>query len=570
LPEDGRGFGRRLLMNLSLFAPPVAPTLRPYQRRAVDQLYAWFEMHSEGNPCIVLPTGSGKSHVIATICKEAVQSFPSTRILMLTHVKELIEQDVDKLLSHWSDAPVGIYSAGIGKKEIAPITFAGIQSIWKKADKLGHIDLIIIDEAHLVNHAAEGCYRKLIDALTDINPDLRIIGLTATPYRMGHGMITDNPALFDATIEPVTIAQLQRGGYLAMLRSKATTKKLSTEGVHLRGGEYIESELQAAVDVQEASEAVVDEVIKLASDRKAWLFFCTGVDHAQHVAEILTARGITTACITGATPKTERAKIIDDFKAGKIQALTNANVLTTGFDYPDIDLIVMMRPTMSPGLYVQMAGRGLRVKSDKGDCLVLDFAGVVERHGPITLVRPPKKKGKGEGVAPSKVCPQCEEIIGASAKKCPCCGYVFPVEKKGPDWYLRQDDIMGLTNIVMAVKSWHWELHMGKTSGKQSLQASYYGGLSDPVIREWLVVFHEGYPGQYAMEQLASIARHAGVDIWKPESPEELVDALNQGRPPASVEFRKNGKFYRVKDRIWSEKKEEEENGDQKAAGFFL
>ena len=555
-------------MNLSTTTP--APTLRPYQRRAVDQLYSWFSLHGTGNPCIVLPTGSGKSHVIAELCREAVQSWPETRILLLTHQKELIEQDAEKLLQHWPDAPLGIYSAGIGVKELDRITFASIQSIHRKDEKVGHIDLVIIDEAHLVSHKDQGMYRKFLSALSEINPELRIIGLTATPYRMGHGMITDKPALFDDIIEVTSIAQLQRQGYLAILRSKVTAKKLSTEGVHLRGGEYIESELQKAVDKRDDSEAVVDEVIARAEDRNAWLFFCTGVDHARHVAEILLEKGITAATVTGDTPKAERDQIIADFKAGKIKALTNANVLTTGFDYPDIDLIVMMRPTMSPGLYMQMAGRGLRLKSNGGDCLVLDFAGVVAMHGPITLVRPPKKKGKGTGVAPSKICPECEEIIGASAKKCPACGYVFPVEEKGPDWYLREDDIMGLSTIVMTVKSWRWELHTGATSGKQSLQVSYYGCLSDPVIREWLVVFHDGYPGQYAMEVLAGIARHAGVDIWAPQSPDELVDAMNAGRPPAQVEFKKNGKFYRVKDRIWSEKKGEIEDDEPRASGFFL
>ena len=553
----------------------MTPTLRPYQRKSIDQLYMWFEMHSQGNPCIVLPTGSGKSHVIATLCKEAVQGWPDTRILMLTHQKELIEQDYAKLLSHWSDAPAGIYSAGMGRREIEPITFAGIQSVWKRAEEFGYIDLIIIDEAHLVSHKDEGIYRKMLSSLTVINPALRVIGFTATPWRMGHGLITDGSALFDGIIEVATIAQLQRDGYLAMLRSKATTKKLSTEGVHLRGGEYIESELQAAVDVQEASEAVVDEVISLASTRSSWLFFCTGVDHAYHVRDILSSRGIPAACVTGETPKKEREEILSGFKDGTIKAVTNANVLTTGFDYPDIDLIVMMRPTMSPGLYMQMAGRGLRPKTNGGDCIVLDFAGVVAQHGPIISVRPPRKKGKGEpGVFPSKICPQCDEIIAAQAKTCPSCGYVFPVEEKGPDWYLHNDDISGLANTVMRVRSWRWELHTGKTSGKQSLQVSYFGDLSDPVIREWHVVFHPGYAGQYALEQLAIIARHSGVDIWAPDSPEAVVEVLNAGKPPSVVEFRKSGKYYRVKYSRWEAKDEAKDEEvdlpELECSGFFL
>jgi DNA repair protein RadD len=223
--------------------------LRDYQQRAIDQLYAWFGENPTGNPCLVLPTGSGKSHIVAALCKDAVQSWPETRILMLTHVKELIEQNAEKMQLHWPGAPMGIYSASIGRRCLTePITFAGIQSIRSKSREIGHVDLVVIDECHLVSHKDEGGYRRLIGELTAINPTLRVIGLTATPYRLGHGLITDKPALFDAMLEPVSIEELVFKGYLAMLRSKLTTAKLDTTGVHKRGGEFIESELQAAVD----------------------------------------------------------------------------------------------------------------------------------------------------------------------------------------------------------------------------------------------------------------------------------------------------------------------------------
>jgi DNA repair protein RadD len=173
--------------------------LRAYQQRAIDQLYDWMK-NNEGNPCLVLPTGSGKSHIIAAICKDALQNWPETRILMLTHVKELIEQNAEKLRSLWPGAPMGIYSASIGKRELGePITFAGIQSVRNKARMIGGVDLIIIDESHFIGHKDEGGYRKLIAELTEINPHLRVIGLTATPYRLGHGLITDKPAIFDRT-----------------------------------------------------------------------------------------------------------------------------------------------------------------------------------------------------------------------------------------------------------------------------------------------------------------------------------------------------------------------------------
>ena len=183
--------------------------LRDYQQRAIDQLYAWFANGNKGNPCLVLPTGSGKSHIVAALCKDALQNWPDTRILMLTHVRELIEQNAEKMRLHWRGAPMGIYSAGLGRKQLGePITFAGIQSIRKRASQVGHIDLCIIDECHLVSHKDEGGYRSFLAELKAINPALRVAGLTATPYRLGHGMITDKPALFDDLIEPVTIEEL--------------------------------------------------------------------------------------------------------------------------------------------------------------------------------------------------------------------------------------------------------------------------------------------------------------------------------------------------------------------------
>jgi len=472
---------------------------------------------------------------------------------MLTHVKELIEQNAEKMRLHWPGAPLGIYSASVGKRQLGePITFAGIQSVRDKAKLIGHIDLIIIDECHLVNHKDEGGYRKLIGELIAVNPALRIIGYSATPYRLGHGLITDKPALFDDLLTPVSIEELVFKGYLATLRSKITKAKLDVSGVKKRGGEFIESELQAAVDTDDKNQAVVHEVMGLAGERKAWLFFCAGVKHAEHVAEVLRQRGVTAECVTGETPKKERERMLADFKAGRVRALTNANVLTTGFDYPDIDLVVMLRPTMSASLYVQMAGRGMRVKSHTDHCLVLDFAGVVESHGPITNVQPPKKGGDGNGEAPVKVCDHCGELVHISVMLCPSCGEQFPEPVK-KSMVLRNDDIMGLDGQELEVTSWTWRKHISKASGIEMLAVTYYGGLSDTPITEYLPIMHEGYAGQRAMSQLLSIANSAsivpgGLNV---KTMEEMVQNMNNATPPEWIEYRKDGKFFRVIKRSW-------------------
>ena len=526
--------------------------LRDYQQRAIDKLYEWFQ-NNEGNPCLVLPTGAGKSHVNAALCKDALQSWPETRILMLTHVKELIEQNAEKMLQYWPNAPLGIYSASIGRRDLGePITFAGIMSVRNRVRAIGHIDLVIVDEAHLINHKETGSYREFIEGLRKINPHLRVIGLTATPYRLGHGYITDKPALFDALIEPVTIEELVLAGHLSPLRSKITKTRLDTTGVKTRGGEYVESELQAAVDVKLTNEAVVDEVIARAENRKAWLFFCSGVEHAQHISEALNERGVSAACVHGKTPKGEREDILKAYKAGELRALTNANVLTTGFDYPDIDLIAMVRPTKSAGLYMQMAGRGMRLKSHTDHCLVLDFAGVVEMHGPVTAVTPPRRKGEEGGEAPMKVCDNCGELCHISVRACPTCGTPFPEpEKEG--FRLHNIDIMGIEGQELDVSEWRWRKHVSRASGKDMLAVTYYGALSDPPVTEYLTVTHEGTAGHRAIAQLMYMARNAGVDTDQfAETLDEVAETMNNGEPPKLVEFRKDGKFYRVLRREWN------------------
>jgi len=540
--------------------------LREYQQRAIDELYEWFKRNDKGNPCLVLPTGSGKSHIVAALCKDALQSWPETQILMLTHVKELISQNAEKMRQHWPGAPMGIYSASLNKKQLGePITFAGIQSIRTKSAQLGHIDLIIIDECHLVGHKDEGGYRTLLAELLAINPKLRVIGLTATPFRLNHGYITDKPAIFDALIEPVSIEELIYKGYLATLKSKLTSIKLDISGVHKRGGEYIDSELQAAVDTDDKNNQVVEDVISWAGDRKAWLFFCAGVQHAHHIKDVLLSHGIMADCVTGETPKKERDRIINDFKDGKIQALTNANILTTGFDFPDIDLIAMLRPTMSPGLYVQMAGRGLRPKSHTDHCLILDFAGVVEAHGPITNVKPPNKKEKGDGEAPVKVCDECQELVHISVMVCPSCGFEFPA-KEAPDLSLRNDDIMGIECKEMAVTAWNWRKHTSRTSGKEMLAVTYYGALSDEPVTEYLCVLHEGYAGdraRYLFQNIfdkAKCLRSHSLTGALDETRTKIIDGLDyeahkmqKSNPPKSIDYHKDGKFFRVLDRSWND-----------------
>lgn len=528
--------------------------LRPYQQKAIDQTLEWLSLN-DGNLVCSLSTGAGKSVIIAEFCRYALQKYEGTKILMLTHVRELIKQNHDKLEKIWPQAPVGIYSAGLNKKEIKPITYAGIQSIYKKHEELGHIDLVVIDECHLVSHKNEGMYCQLLNSLKEINPQLRVIGYSATPVRLGHGYLHENSDLFHGMIEPVTIKYLIDEGYLCKLRSKFTDHHFSLEGVGKRGGEYIEKDLQLAVDTDKNNKTVVTEMLRYGnhkSYRKSWLIFCTGVDHAHHIAELLNGCGVPTGVITGDTPKDERDQIIDDFKNQRLRALTSINVLSTGFDYDAIDMLVMLRPTMSPSMYIQQCGRGLRINQDKEDCIVLDFAGNISEHGPITDVRPPKKKGEKKGEAPVKVCEHCHEIVHLSVKVCPACGKEFPPPVK-EKVRLHEDDIMGLNRVSrLNVKSWKWRRYTSQRTGKTMLKVTYYGSLSAVPVNQYFTIYHDGKAGDTARMKLCELLKKAGIgfDVLSNASKEYASDVAalcNTGHPPVYVEYEKNGKFFNVK-----------------------
>ena len=345
--------------------------LRDYQTAAITGLYDYFA-ESTGNPLVVMPTGTGKSVVIAGFVREAVAAYPETRILMLTHVKELIAQNFQALIRMWPEAPGGIYSAGLSRRDIhAQILFAGIQSIHKHASRVQRCDLVIIDEAHLLGRADSGMYRTFLAELNRINSGmLKVVGFTATPYRLDSGMLHEGKdRLFTDIAYQVPVLQMIEQGYLCPVVPKQTTTQLDVSSVGTRGGEFIAGQLEAAVDRDEVTAAAVAEVVQHGAERGSWLIFCSGVAHARHVRDAIREHGISCETVTGDTPGPERDGILAAFKAGRLRCVTNANVLTTGFDAPGTDLIALLRPTKSVGLYVQMVGRGTRLAEGKDDCI---------------------------------------------------------------------------------------------------------------------------------------------------------------------------------------------------------
>ena len=291
-----------------------------------------------------------------------------------------------------------MYSAALGQRDLdQPVTIASIQSIYKRAAELGRIDVCIVDEAHLIPEDDDGMYRRFLADAKLVNPKLRVFGLTATPYRLKSGMICSPEGVLNEICYEARIPELIRDGYLCPLRSKAGRQKVDTSKVSIRGGEFVPGELEDLVNQDATVNLAVDEIIAETQDRNSVLIFCAGVKHMEHVAAVFRSHGIEVGTVTGETSLFERDLTVERFKAGAIKYLLNVNVLTTGFNAKRVDCVVMLRPTMSPGLYYQMVGRGSGCSPVRRTCLILDFAGNVMRHGPVDAIRMPTRSRPGSG-----------------------------------------------------------------------------------------------------------------------------------------------------------------------------
>jgi len=540
----------------------VTLVLRPYQEEAVQAVFDYWASEP-GNPLVDLATGLGKSAVLSEIIKRLLSGWPDMRVLVVTHVAELIEQSYLELLGMWPFAPAGIYSAGLGRRDRhAQVLFCGIQTVWDKVGALtanGAFDVMLVDEAHLIPAKTETMYGQFIKGLREQNPDMKLLGLTATPFRLDSGRLDEGEdRLFDKVVYEYGIGPGVRDGYLAPLSSKPTATGFDMAGVGRLGGDYKQGAMQRAVDREEVTAAAVDEIVAKGTDRKSWLIFGAGVDHALHIRDEIRKRGVSCETITGTTPPEERRRIIEDFKAYRLRAITNNSVLTTGFNHKGVDLIAFMRPTLSAALYLQMAGRGVRVlyapgmpletteqrleaiaAGPKPNCLVLDFAGLVEKHGPVDMVEP-KKPGKGDGDAPVKICPTCEEILHASVRVCTCCGYEFPPSEE-PKHAARASDapILSTTEPVWrGVTGRTFRKHAGKAG--PCVRIDYQLGLT--VQKDFV-----GPEGAGFFKQKSDrFWRTHGGDLPFPLTVDEFLDRADELVITTEISVVKKGKFWNV------------------------
>lgn len=515
--------------------------LRDYQKAAVQSVYDYWSTKRGENPLIVAPTGSGKTAIIGQIVKDAM-SFSGTRVLILSHVKELLEQGAEGLCRMYPEADFGFYSASIGQKRLdKPITFAGIQSVWQRAfDMIPPPDLVLIDEAHMLPKKTTTRYGKFIADLKTANPKVKIVGLTATPYRLDSGYLhKGDGAIFDGIAYDIPVGMLMDEGFLSPVISKGGDRKIDLSNVKKRGGEFLDSDLAIAASDPELVRATVQEIVECGHDRRAWLVFSSGVNHANMIADGIRESGVSVEVVTGADNKTAREKKIADFRAGRTRCLVNCDVLTTGFDVPIVDLVAIVRATASPGLYVQIVGRGTRLAEGKENCLVLDYGQNVERHGFIDAVKPPNKAGgSGDGEAPSKECPSCQHIVPAGCRNCPECDHEFPPPQlnhghKSYSGALLTSQVQNEWIEVEDVTYQKWS----KQGKPDSIRVTYDCGLTK--VSEWLCPDHGGF---------AASRYHARMPALKADA-KTTQDALEQCHmwvKPSRICVRPDGKWHQI------------------------
>lgn len=547
---------------------------RDYQIAAADALWASLHSAPDQDPLAVMPTGSGKSLTMAMLIAGLQQAYPWTRILSVVHVKELVEGNHGALLRYMPTAPAGIYSAGVGRRDVhAPVTFCGIDSVVGKEALFGHIDFLIIDEAHRISDKDGSSYQSLIAALRRVNPKLVVIGFTATDYRLGMGRLTDG-GLFDKVAFDLSSGEafvwLIQQGYLIKPVPKKPSVQVDSSKVSILAGEFNNRSAAEAFEGQHILEAAVDEIILQGAQRRAWLLFAQSIEHTELLSEMFKAKGYAIEPVH--SKRKDRDEVLAAFARGDLLGVVNKDILTTGYDNHNIDLMAILRLTNSPSLWVQMLGRGTRpayapgfdittqegrlaaiAASHKQNCLVLDFAGNSERLGPINYPSIPKRrKGQG-GPPPMRCCPECQTYNHISIKACEECGYAFPVETKLwkeaaakelvldltqplPPPPEKVYGIFGITQMVAAE-------HPGKNGKPPTLKVDYFSGVRR--FTTWVCLAHPG--GSYPQRRAADWwLMHGPKGSKVPVSIPEALAGFSTLKTPKYIKVWLNTKYPEI------------------------
>ncbi len=515
-------------------------TLRPYQSDAVESVYRHLR-EKDTNPCVVIPTAGGKSLCIAEVAKDAVTKW-NGRVMILAHVKELVEQNAGKLKSICPDLPVGVYSAGLDSRDTQqPVVVAGIQSVYNKIEAFKPFDLVMIDEVHMVPPDGEGRYRTFLEAAKRVNPRVRLVGWTATPYRTQGGLICKPENLLNEVCYEIGVKELINRGYISNITARAGKVKADTEGLHIRAGEFVAEDVEKLMGEDRLVTSACQEIVELTRERQACLIFCTSIAHCKKVAaQIAKFSSEECAIVTGDTPDLEREETIRRLRGETVKAdlfaekpplkyCCNVSVLTTGTDIPRLDTIALLRPTNSPGLLVQMVGRGFRLSPETGktECLVLDYGRNIERHGPIDMIKV-KEPGQGGGGPLAKECPECRTIVNLPVMLCPTCGYQWP--RKEPERKAHEATAAkaAILSGEVTVEKYHvmhtsyqvWEKRCVPPGSPKTVRVTYDIDYLTH-YSEWLCPEHTGY----ARRKFEKWWReHAHPDCPMPRTAEEVCE----------------------------------------------
>jgi len=507
--------------------------LRDYQKKAVSKA-----LSQKVNTLIACPTGSGKTAILGGICKELLLKNSSTKILIVSHVQEIIKQDFEALVQFVNPDILGIYSAGIGYRNVEQITVAGVQSIYSKG-LFTDYDYILVDEAHLIPLSGDGMYRQLVEDFKGV-----VIGLTATPYRLGKGYIYGEDKIFKNMCYNLTqkdnFNKLVSDGYLSKIYAYEPKSKLNVKGIHTVAGDFSLSEMSSKFNRKSITKKCLTEILTVKNDYKKMLLFCIDIKHSEDVSDMLIEMGI--SCKAVHSKMKGRDLVIDELRTGKIKAITNVDVLTTGFDDPEIDLIVLLRPTKSPVVHVQTIGRGLRVSPGKKHCLVMDFAGNTKRLGPINDIVPyvAKKGGKGEPIV--KTCPKCSAMFHPSVKVCDICGHVFQFKTELSTGNSGTTIMKSNSSIPICydVKSVSYSRH-APIMRINSVLVTYNTKKIGLSFREWVCVEHQGYAKRMATVWL----RKRGV-VYPINTVDEFLSKTKSFYIPKSIIIKKDGLYPEI------------------------
>ncbi|SHE59507.1 ATP-dependent helicase IRC3 [Modicisalibacter ilicicola DSM 19980] len=573
---------------------PSPPRLRPYQQQAVTRVVEHFR-DSHAPAVVVLPTGSGKSLVIAELARLA-----RGRVLVLAHVRELVEQNHAKYQAYGLDAD--IFSAGLGQKQAErQVVFGSVQSVVRNLDSFekGGFTLLVIDECHRVSPDKDASYRQVIDHLKRANPRLKILGLTATPYRLGqgfiyhrhcHGMVRgEADCFFQACVFEQPLRLMVKQGYLAPpVRVDAAVERYDFSRLAPNArGLFAEEELNRVVRGNRATPTIIEEIVARARDRRGVMLFAATVDHAEEILGYLPADEA--ALITGATPSRERQRLIEAFKTERLKYLVNVAVLTTGFDAPHVDLIAILRPTESVGLYQQIVGRGLRLAPGKTDCLILDYAGnpwdlyapeigspkpdsdsepvqvecpscghanlfwgkrdgdlVIEHHGRRCQGLVDDHQGKRSQCDfrfRFKTCEACGAENDIAARACHGCGerLVDPDDKLKAALRLKDARVLRVSGMQLEATR--------NGRGLPRLKVTYHDE-DGATLDEWFALETPAQRGAFAAAFLRHHLRAPGAN-WRPTSPEAVIAERRRLKAPDFVIGRRAGRHWQVREKLF-------------------